>query len=100
MMVVVFRSRLDPEALDEYGQWAERISTLARGMRGYRSHKTFTAEDGERLTLVEFDSEEDLAAWSVYPEHVAAKRRGRERFYTEYRIQVCSVLRDHAFERR
>ncbi len=98
MVVTVFRSRLNPEAADEYGQWAARISELARAMPGYISHKTFTAEDGERVTIVEFEREEDVRAWSAHPEHVQAKKRGRAAFYSEYKIQVCSVLRQSAFK--
>jgi hypothetical protein len=30
-------------------------------------------------------------------QHVAAKKAGRASFYSEYSIQVCSVLRDSRF---
>jgi heme-degrading monooxygenase HmoA len=97
MVVTVFRSRLNPQAEDEYAQWAERIAELARGMPGYISHKGFTAADGERVTLVEFESEEHVRAWSVHPDHVQAKKKGRAAFYLEYRIQVCKVLKQSDF---
>jgi heme-degrading monooxygenase HmoA len=97
MVVTVFRSRLKPDAQEEYGRWAARMSELARRMPGYVSHKGFVAEDGERVTIVEFDSEAHHRAWATHAEHVAAKKKGRESFYTEYRIQVCTVQRDSAF---
>ena len=97
MIVTVFRSRLKSEGEDEYGQWATRMSELARSMPGYVSHKIFTAADGERVTIVEFDSRENLQGWSTHPEHAQAKKRGREAFYSEYRIQVCEVLRESVF---
>ena len=46
MIVTVFRSRLKPEAQQEYMQWAARMSELAKTMPGYISHKGFVAEDG------------------------------------------------------
>ncbi len=94
MIVAVFRSRLRPEAQEEYAPWAKRLSDMARAMPGYIAHKGFVAEDGERLTLVEFESEEALRGWAVHPEHVLAKKHGRDRFFSEYRVQICSVLRD------
>ena len=97
MVITVFRNRLHPGAHEEYTRWAARMSELARGMAGYRSHKTFVAEDGERVTIVEFDSEAAHRAWAAHPEHVAAQRKGRESFYSEYRIQVCTVQREAAF---
>lgn len=96
MIVTVFRSRLDPQSEEEYLRWAARMSELARTMPGYLSHKGFTAADGERVTIVEFATEAGLRAWATHPEHAAAKRLGRERFFTEYRVQVCNVLRDSA----
>lgn len=99
MIVTVFRSRLNPETQDEYMQWAVRMSELARTMPGYIAHKSFTAADGERVTIAEFDTEENMRAWSAHPEHVAAKRKGRASFYTEYDIKVCTVDRTHAFSR-
>ncbi|WP_321874138.1 antibiotic biosynthesis monooxygenase family protein [Burkholderia ubonensis] len=96
MIVTVFRSRLNPDAQDEYKQWASRMSTLAADMPGYISHKGFVAEDGERVTIVEFESEEGMRAWATHPEHVAAKKKGRSVFFTEFRVQVCNVVRDTA----
>ena len=93
MIVTVFRSRLNPQAQDEYLRWAKRISELAASMPGYISHKGFVADDGERVTIVEFESEATQRAWAEHPEHREAQKLGRARFYTEYRLQVCEVKR-------
>ena len=100
MIVTVFRSRVKPEAQEEYANWADRMSELARQMPGYISHKGFVAEDGERVTIVEFESEEAQRAWSAQREHVEAKKKGRSSFYSEYRIQICTVQRDSSFPNR
>ena len=97
MILTVFRSRVRPEAQEEYAQWAARISALAKQMPGYVSHKGFVADDGERVTIVEFASEAAQRAWSLHPEHVDAKKKGRSSFYLEYRVQICSVQRDSRF---
>lgn len=97
MIVTIFRSRLRDEARDEYMALAPRMSELAKCMPGYLSHKVFVAEDGERVTVVEFKDQESQKAWASQMEHVAAKQRGREAFYAEYAIQVCEVLRESRF---
>jgi heme-degrading monooxygenase HmoA len=99
MMVTVFRSRLRPEAVEDYLPVARRMSELAAAMPGYVSHKSFAAEDGERLTLVEFDSKETTKGWAAHPEHIKAQRAGRDSFYSEYHISVCEVLYRRDFER-
>jgi len=99
MIVTVFRSRLLPGVRDEYLTLVDRMAALAASMPGYISHKGFFAEDGERVTVVEFESQETQRAWRMNPEHREAQRQARERFYSEYRIQVCDVIRASDFKR-
>jgi len=99
MIVTVFRSRLRKEGRQAYFELAPRMAELARTMPGYRSHKVFVAEDGERLTLVEFEDEASQRAWATQADHVAAKKQGRADFYAEYSLQVCEVLRESRFPR-
>ena len=99
MIIVVFRARLRPDAdLPELGRIGERMAELAKGTLGLISHKDYTAEDGENVTVVEFASEPDLLAWRQHPEHVLAQQRARRDFFSDYRIQVCRVERSYHFE--
>lgn len=62
MIVTVFRSRLMPGVREDYLALAARMNEIARAMPGYISHKGFFADDGERVTVVEFESEEAMRA--------------------------------------
>jgi heme-degrading monooxygenase HmoA len=99
MIVTVFRSRLMPGLRDEYIALVDRMVEIAVTIPGYISHKGFFAEDGERVTIVEFEHEDGMRAWRMHPEHRAAQKKGREIYYSEYRIQVCNVVRDAIFKR-
>lgn len=92
-VVTVFRSRLRPDAAG-YADDAAAIASLARTMPGYVEHKAFTADDGERVTLVTFADRASHDAWRDHPEHRAAQRRGIDRYYSEYSISVG--VTDHA----
>jgi heme-degrading monooxygenase HmoA len=98
MIVTVFRSRLKPGLRDEYIALVARMNELARTMPGYISHKGFFADDGERVTIVEFEHEEGMRAWRTHPEHMAAQKLGREKYYAEYSIQICEVRRGSKFK--
>ena len=97
MILTVFRSRLNEAFSAEYDHHVETTSTLAEQMPGFLRHKMFVAPDGERVTLVEFDSIESQRDWSLSPEHKSAAIAGRRSFYSEYRIQICTVDRDSQF---
>ncbi len=95
MVVTIFRSRLDPAQADSYYEVAARMRTLAESMPGFISFKTFSAEDGERVSIIEFESEKALRAWREHPEHRKAQELGRTMFYAEFQIQVCSIVRQY-----
>jgi heme-degrading monooxygenase HmoA len=97
-VVTVFRSRLRADA-DGYPQHAARISELARTMPGYVEHKVFTAEDGERVTLVTFADRAAHDAWGSHPEHREAQRAGVRDYYDAYSITVGAVERASSWTR-
>src|ERR1700687_4046918 len=99
MIVTVFRSRLMPGVRDEYLTVVDRMNELAATMPGYISHKGFFADDGERVTIVEFESEEAQRAWRMDPEHRDAQRKAREIYYSSYSVQVCELKRESKFAR-
>jgi heme-degrading monooxygenase HmoA len=99
MLVIVFRARLKPGLRDEYIALVDRMAALARTtMPGYLSHKGFFADDGERVPIVEFEHEEGLRTWRRNPEHIAAQKLAREKYYTEYHVQVCTLDRESHFK--
>ena len=50
------------------------------------------------FSIVEFASEETHNAWRGHPEHREAQRLGREKFYSEFSIQVCRVDRAYGMK--
>jgi heme-degrading monooxygenase HmoA len=100
MVITLFRSRLRPEHEKEYAEWATRMHDLAVKMPGFISIKTFAAEDGERVSIVEFETEETMRGWREQPDHRQAQELGRKLFYSEYHIQVCQPIRDYSFPKK
>ena len=97
--VTIFRSRLRPEEVDDYRTMAVEMDRLARTMPGLVEIKGFTADDGERLTLVTFADRVSHDAWRDHPRHRVAKGAGRARFYQQYQLQVCRCEHTSVFDR-
>ena len=94
MIITVFRSRLRPD-IDraEYDRHAEEMWKAGTAMPGFHSFKSFTAEDGERVTIVEFEDMEAQRAWARHRGHVEAQQAGRDRYYQEYTISISEEVR-------
>lgn len=100
MILILFRSRLAPEADDEYATILADMNRLAQGAPGFVDVKSFKAEDGERLTVVRWHNEETLTAWRENVQHLAAQRMGREKWYANYELEVATITRSSRFERQ
>src|ERR1700746_2925515 len=98
MIVTVSPSGLKPGVREDYVALANRMNELPRTIPGDISHKDFYASDGERVAVVEFAHEEGQRAWQTNPEHRAAQKLAREKYYTEYHIQVCTLDRESKFK--
>lgn len=98
MVIVVFRSRLRPEHQAEFHALADEMMKLAESMPGFLSYHVYASEDGERCSIIEFDTHEHLRAWREHPAHRAAQQKGRERYYAEYTLHVADPVRESRFE--
>jgi len=97
-VVVIFKTHLRDGADEEaYRLTSQRMHELVEQIPGFISIKGYTAEDGEAIDLVRFETEDALRVWKEQPEHREAQRRGREEFYDHYRVQACKVVRDYEF---
>ena len=88
-VVTVFRSRRRPGSDAGYRRVADAMRRAAAEMPGFVDFKTFTAEDGEHVSLVTFESAEAHRAWRDDTRHREAQRQGRDEFYDEYSVQVA-----------
>ncbi len=98
-VVTVFRNRLRPEHAAEYADELTVVAELARAMPGFVETKTFTAEDGERCTVVTFADTDSHAGWRDHPRHREAQRHGIASYYAEYSIAVGETSYASAFVR-
>ena len=80
--------------LDEYERLGERMYHIVSELPGFLSVKSFTAADGEELTLFRFASEQALEAWRTHPQHVETMKRGHAEFYASGFLQICKVVRE------
>src|SRR5215471_19299 len=99
MLVILFRSRLTEAAGADYVAMDEELEGIARAAPGFVDLKSYTAADGERLTVVHWQDAETLRAWREHARHREAQRAGRARWYAEYHIEVAEHVRESQFTR-
>jgi heme-degrading monooxygenase HmoA len=100
MFLVVFRNRKRGDIdFATYEADAVRMQQLAQAQPGYLSFKSYTAEDGEVISLSEWVDEASARAWGRVAEHAEVQGRGRTAYYESYTMFACDNPRIHQFPR-
>lgn len=93
MFVVIFRARVR-RFDEEYSKTAARMRELALTEFGCVEFCAVT-EGSEEIALSYWPSEESIKLWKAHPEHVAAQKLGRDKWYESYSVQVAEISREY-----
>jgi heme-degrading monooxygenase HmoA len=94
MYLTVFRNRkrADMDAA-AYAADAARMEQLGSQVPGFISIKSFQAEDGEVVTISEWESEAAAKAWGRDPDHAQVQARGKAEYYDSYTLYAINGAR-------
>ncbi|MBL8372618.1 MAG: antibiotic biosynthesis monooxygenase [Burkholderiaceae bacterium] len=91
MFVVIFRATA--RALDaDYAATAAHLRELA--LRDFGCLEFLAVTEGEQeIALSYWPDEASIRAWKQQADHLMAQRLGRERWYSDYRVEIAEVRR-------
>ncbi|MEQ1744988.1 MAG: antibiotic biosynthesis monooxygenase [Saprospiraceae bacterium] len=81
---------------DGYAATAQRMAELAAAQPGFLGEEF--ARDNIGITVSYWADLESVRQWKMNAEHLIAQKMGREKWYRSYRLRVCKVERDQAYE--
>ncbi|MEN3301127.1 antibiotic biosynthesis monooxygenase [Pseudonocardia sp.] len=76
-----------------YSAMADAMAALAREQPGYLGVES--AREGVGITVSYWRDEHAARAWKDVAAHLVAQRRGRDVWYSDYRVRVAQVLREY-----
>lgn len=94
MYAVIFKAEFAAPD-DEYEAMAIRLRDLAMDKYGCSEFIAHT-EGHKELAISYWDSQEQIQAWKQDPLHQEAQRKGREKWYGSYTVQVLEVQREYS----
>jgi len=68
---------------------------LARTYDGFLGIEPARNPDGTGVAVISWKDRESITAFARDSEHMVAKRKGREIWYSNYFIRICSVEREY-----
>lgn len=102
MIAVIFEVWPDPEHRSAYLDIAAELKPLLEQIDGFISVERFESltTEGKMLSLSFFRDEAAVMAWRNTVEHRKAQAIGRGQYFSDYRLRVCSVIRDYGMLER
>jgi len=100
MIIVLFSIAMRDDAdVEAEAEASDRMWSIVSAMPGFISYKAYTAEDGETIAVVRYESREALDAWKGQPEHRVTQERARQEWYDEHWVQASETFREYRFTR-
>lgn len=90
---VVFNSVRTVEDGEAYAETAQELFELVQEQPGYLGADSARGANGLGITVAYFRDEESIANWRRHADHAAARKLGKERWYSSYAIHIGKVER-------
>ncbi len=102
MLAVLFEVYPTQTGKDEYLNLAASLKEELSAFTGLLSIERFQSlvEEDKLLSLSFWQDEASLEKWRNFIDHRFAQQRGKTELFSNYRIWVCSVVRDYTESER
>ena len=74
---------------------AELMETLAKQQPGFSGIESARNEIG--ITVSYWQNLESIKIWKENLDHLTAQKKGREQWYSYYKVRICKVEREYGF---
>ena len=91
---VIFTSTTGDD-LSDYQERSDKMIELANSIPGFISVES--ARSAVEITVSYWKDLESISNFKRLADHRYAQQRGRDQWYRNYRVRVCSVERDYSF---
>ncbi|MGV6852753.1 MAG: antibiotic biosynthesis monooxygenase family protein [bacterium] len=88
--IVVFTATLN-QVDEEYRQMARKLRDLALNQYGCK-HFESCCEKNQEIALSYWPDLESIQQWRLNPLHVQAKKLGKEKWYSDHKVEICQKI--------
>ena len=92
---VIFTS-LKTQSEEGYAEMAEKMETLAKEQPGYLGFES--ARRGIGISISYWKDLDAIKKWKSNLEHQEAQKKGREKWYSHYKLRIAKVERAYGFD--
>lgn len=91
---VIFTST-QSENTEGYDDMANQMETLAKAQNGFLGIES--ARNSVGITVSYWESIEAIKNWKQQSDHLVAQQKGKQDWYTWFKVRICKVEREYEF---
>ncbi len=92
---VIFTSTRTKKDDKGYAEMAQKMEELAKKQEGFLGIETAKSELG--ITVSYWKDLRSILRWKKNAEHLQAQKKGKEEWYSWYKIRISLILREYDF---
>lgn len=92
---VIFTS-VQSKNINGYAEMADLMETLAIQQPGFLGMECARNEVG--ITVSYWQNLENIKNWKANLDHLNAQQKGREQWYSYYKVRICKVEKEYEFQ--
>lgn len=92
---VIFTS-VQSKNINGYAEMADLMETLAKQQPGFLGMECARNEVG--ITVSYWQNLENIKNWKANLDHLTAQQKGREQWYSYYKVRICKVEKEYEFK--
>ena len=102
MIAIIFEVEPAEGQQDNYLKMAQQMRAHLETMDGFISVERFESltTPGKLLSLSFWRDEEAVKQWRNLPVHRQVQHKGRNQYFSDYRLRVAGVIRDYGMHER
>lgn len=85
------------ENTEGYYDMANKIEALAKVQHGFLGIES--AQDSVGITISYWKSLDAIKNWKQQTDHLVAQQKGRQGWYSWYKVRICKVEREYEFSK-
>ncbi|MEB2302700.1 antibiotic biosynthesis monooxygenase [Lysinibacillus xylanilyticus] len=94
---VIFTSQRTEEDGEGYAKMAEVMDELAQKQPGFIRIESARNSEGKGITVSYWESLDAIQAWKENSKHLVSQKLGKEKWYSQYNVEICKVIKDYSF---
>ncbi|GGH87299.1 heme-degrading monooxygenase HmoA [Pullulanibacillus pueri] len=94
---VIFTSKRTDQDASGYARASDNMMALAKKQPGFIRVESARNPEGDGITVSYWESLEAIKLWRENAKHQAVQRKGKDLWYSEYKVKICKIEREYSF---